>query len=427
MPDRSECGVVNFGRSADRASHRRTARVTFGSQWRRGAAATAALLLFFSAGCLGPRPSPKPRSEPIRAIWVTRWDYTKPEDVAAIMRNCRNAGFNTVMFQARGCASTMYPSRLEPWAEELNGKDPGYDPLALACSEAHRNGLEIHAWVNVVPGWFGKKPPKNSNHIFYRKPEWFFHDAWGRRQPMGWYSSLNPCLPEVRAYLTDVMRDLVKRYPIDGLHMDYIRFPNDFHDGYLAMGGVPDYPRDARTLALFRRDTGKTPDAAPAEWNAWRTAQVNRLVAEIHAATQRIKPRLQLTAAVNATDKGLKEHFQDCRFWLARGWVDAVFPMNYAAQGAEFSQRLAAWQGRPGAVVMGVMADKREADLLAGQVRQSQSAVGQVCVFAYNSLFERRDEHGRPIMDGDSAARAQRRSAIARLFAAQRSTRLAGL
>ena len=74
---------------------------------------------------------------PIRkAIWVTRWDYKTEQDIVDLMENIDKAGFDTVLFQVRGNATVFYPSAMEPWAEEFNHQDPGFDPLEAACREA---------------------------------------------------------------------------------------------------------------------------------------------------------------------------------------------------------------------------------------------------------------------------------------------------
>ena len=273
-----------------------------------------------SAGGFPPRDS-------IRAIWVTRWDYKTPADIARIMDNCRQTGFNTVLFQVRGHGTACYRSRIEPWADELGGRDPGFDPLAVACREAHRRGLGLHAWVNVMPGWRGKRPPKDPRQLYHAHPDWFWRDAAGRRQPPGWYVSVNPCYPEVRRYLVAVMQEIATRYPVDGLHLDYIRFPNEWNSSYPQGAKVPDYPRDPRTLALFRQATGRTPEQAPAAWDDWRTAQVTQLLREIRTMQRRTRPRIALSAAVGA-DPALarRTHFQDARRWMAERLVDAVFP-----------------------------------------------------------------------------------------------------
>lgn len=351
----------------------------------------------------------------MRAIWVTRWDYRSPADIRRVLDNCRSGGFNTVLFQVRGNGTALYRSKIEPWADELGGRDPGFDPLAVACREAHRRGLELHAWVNVIPGWFGDKPPTNPRQLYHARASWFWRDSRGRRQPLGWYSSLNPCYPEVRAYLVAVLREIVQGYPIDGLHMDYIRFPNDYHKCYLPARSVPDYPRDPKTLALFRRATGRTPDSAPRLWDTWRTAQITQLVRDIRRMCRSVRPRAWLSAAVGASpDKARRAHFQDSRRWLAEGLLDAVFPMNYAADHATFDRRVAAWAAiNPRVpVVMGIMADKRDSTTVIRQIDRTRGCGGHFALFAYNSLFERAYRGGRPVADRQSAARAMLRKGV---------------
>jgi len=300
----------------------------------------------------------------IRAVWVTRWDYKSPRDIARVMKNCRKAGFNTVLFQVRGNGTAFYRSRLEPWAHELGGRDPGFDPLAVACREAHRRGMELHAWFNVIPGWRGKKPPKNRRQLYYARADWFWRDASGHREPLGWYNNLNPCYPEVRRYLVDVMREVVAGYPIDGLHLDYIRFPNEWNKSYGPGKKVPDYPRDPRTLALFKRETGATPDGAPGLWREWRTDKITQIVVDARKMTRQVKPGVKLSAAVGVReDVARRTHFQDARTWIAMGLLDAVYPMNYTESIRDYEANLARWTavGHQLPVVTGVMIDKRDA------------------------------------------------------------------
>jgi len=375
-------------------------------------------LTMMSSGCAPRRDglgTPPPRDTSIRAIWVTRWDFKSPSDIARIMDNCRAAGFNTVLFQVRGAGTVFYRSRIEPWADELGGRYPGFDPLAVACKEAHRRGMALHAWVNVTPGYRGKEPPANRNQLYHRHRDWFLMDAQGQRQPLGWYQSLNPCYPEVRRYLVAVMREIVERYPIDGLHMDYIRFVNEHSPAYAPGARVPDYPRDGRTLALFRQATGSTPDRAPRLWNEWRTEQVTRLVRDIRATVRQVKPRVKLTAAVGASPQRAKRaHFQDTPAWIAEGLVDAVFPMNYASSIEEFNRRQAWWSVArlPVPVVTGIMFDKRSPGLVSQQIAQTTRTGGHFAAFAYNSLFERLEASGRPARDKQSAGRSDLRRVI---------------
>jgi uncharacterized lipoprotein YddW (UPF0748 family) len=349
----------------------------------------------------------------IRAIWVTRWDYRTPGDVVAIMDNARSAGFNTVLFQVRGNGTAFYRSRFEPWSEELGGRDPGFDPLLVACREAHRRGLALHAWVNVMPGWRGKGPPADRRQLYHAHPEWFWMDEHGRRQPFGWYQSLNPCLPEVRGYLVAVMREIVRGYPVDGLHLDYIRYPNEWNSSWPQGARVPDYPRDARTRALFRKDTGRAAHQSPQAWDEWRARQLTRLVWQIRTMMRQARPGTWLTAAVKADPSdGLRLHYQDTRRWMADGLVDAVYPMNYATDPATFDRRTTLWRGAPVPVVMGIQFDRRDPSLVVQQLGRTRSAGGHFAAFAYNSLFERRDPRGRPLVDDQSASREALRTRL---------------
>src|SRR5262245_40426125 len=112
---------------------------------------TSAGLLVLMLGLIGCQAAAPRLANPTRAIWVTRFDYRTADDVAQIMEHCQSAGLNTVMFQVRGNGTAFYRSRREPWAQELGGKDPGFDPLEVACREAHARHIQLHAWVNVMP------------------------------------------------------------------------------------------------------------------------------------------------------------------------------------------------------------------------------------------------------------------------------------
>jgi uncharacterized lipoprotein YddW (UPF0748 family) len=336
----------------------------------------------------------------VKAIWVTRFDYKTPQDVVRIMDNCHKAGFNTVLFQVRGNATAFYPSRIEPWDSSFGSKNPGFDPLGVASREARRRGLSLQAWVNVMPAWRGTKPPADPNQLYNKRPEWFWYDQTGKRQELtSFYVSVNPCLPEVRKYLVDVFHDIVSRYDIDGLHMDYIRFPDE--PPAIPKGSGIDYPRDARTLELYRKATGKHPDDDVELWKRWRAEQVTQLVADIRAMMRRTAPRDLLTASVAArsiTGGGLA-HFQDSRTWIARGLLDQVYVMNYTADPKVYAERLAPWlphdgkaQLVPGLWFDGKVPAEEGSHAVREEIRIAREATGDFCVFAYSSLFDSRDE-----------------------------------
>jgi len=340
--------------------------------------------------------------DPIRAVWVTRMDYKTADDITTIMDNCQSAGFNTIIFQVRGNGTVFYPSKIEPWAEQFDFQDPGYDPLAVAIEQAHSRDMQLHAWVNVMPAWQGPNEPKESKQLYHQHPEWFWYDADGNRQPLnhvvgdqqrGWYASLNPCLPEVRKYLVRVFREIVTRYDVDGLHMDYIRFPNE---PVVRGEQIPDYPHDARTLALFKKETGKTPESDPEAWNDWRTSKVTQLVSDIHRMMRRSARGKALSASVGAVRKNGLTHYQDGKAWIENGDIDAVFLMNYTPNVNEFDERITPWLEIPGKarIIPGMMvrrSGERATDLDTCQklVDTARERTGDYCVFAYSSIFGR--------------------------------------
>ncbi len=373
--------------------------------------AVALTVLLSVTGCQGLRwgLGGKYGGQPIKAVWVTRWDYKTPGDIARVMHNCKTAGFNTILFQVRGNGTVFYPSKIEPWAAELGGRDPGFDPLAVAIKEAHARDMKIHAWANVIPGWRGEKPPNHPRQLYNAHPDWFWRDANGKRQPLGWYVSVNPVYPEVRAHIVSVMKEIVTRYDVDGLHLDYVRFPNEWNDSWPVGATVPDYPRDPRTLGMFKRVTGRVPRQAPAAWNAFRTEAVTQVVRDIRKMMLKSKPKAVLSAALGASpDESRRRHFQDSRRWVSEGLLDAVYPMNYSDSMPVYSKKLVQWNAIKGdaAVVTGIMFDKRPAATVRQQLDYAMETGGHFAAFAYNSLFERFDENGQPLIDKQSPSRA---------------------
>ena len=342
------------------------------------------LPVLLAAGCVT---SPQPISGPVRGIWVTRFDYTTADDIRQIMENCEQGGFNTVLFQVRGNGTAFYESDLEPWADELGGQHPGFDPLELACEEAHVRGMQLHAWVNVIPSWRGLKPPDNPEQLYLAHPEWHWYDQEGRRQPLAkaFYTSLNPCLPEVRSYLVELFAEIVARYDVDGLHLDYIRFVDDLEKGR-------DYPRDARTLALFHDATGRLPDQQPDLWKRWRADQVTALVKSIRQMTLDLRPGLILSAAVGSEPSGpTGQHLRDSLGWAKAGLFDALFPMNYTSDPELFASRVEAWSRVPtdSRIVTGIMVrpDDRTLEVTLAEVRDSLGKTPHYALFAYSYLF----------------------------------------
>ncbi len=257
----------------------------------------------------------------LRGIWVTRWSYSTAEDVSEIMSEIADAGFNTVYFQVRGRHDAFYASTIEPWAKRLSGTlgaHPGWDPLETAVREGHAKGLEIHAYLNVFPLWSGEAAPTSSSpaHAYLTNPDWLVADDEGT--PMVLNSSYvfaSPGNPEVRARIAAVASDIASRYEVDGIHLDYIRYPG------------AGYSHDMTSLMHWE-------SAGEPDWSAWQREQVTATVQGVSDAVD-----LPVTAAVwgiyensfgwPGVSQGNHDYFQDSRAFLSTGALDANIPMIY--------------------------------------------------------------------------------------------------
>lgn len=341
----------------------------------------------------------------VRAIWVTRFDYKKPADVEAIVANCARAGFTDIFFQIRGNGTVCYPSRTEPWAFELTGenaattgRNPGWDPLKIAADGAKKNGIRLHAYMNVLPGWRGtQEPPRSAGQNWTAHPEWFMVDSLGQRMrpTSGWYSFLNPALPEVRQHLTQLAAELA-RYDIAGLHLDYIRFPYDYKDVAPQL-----YPRASAAEIAKRSDfsydrysTEQARQRFGGNWGAFRRDAVSQVVAALNKTFKAQRgPQCIVSSSVLADfDKGYGSAFQDSRRWAKDQMVDWLVPMNYNAP--LFDERLSKIRKSLG---RGATAEK----LVVGidckasptEIRRQIAAVRKAgcrgyALFAYSYLFE---------------------------------------
>ncbi|MEE9368792.1 MAG: family 10 glycosylhydrolase [Pontiella sp.] len=370
---------------------------------------TALVVVLFSVKI--PNESPLPQ---VRALWVTRFDYTTSQDVQKIINNVGEAGFTDVFFQVRGNGTTFYPSTLEPWAYELSGNDvsllgsdPGWDPLQLAIDTAQSHTLRVHAYINVLPGWKGSKEPlTTSRQLWTEHPDWFMVDSLGQKMlpTAGWYSFVNPVIPEVRQHLRGIVSELC-RYDLAGIHLDYIRYPHDYH--LVADEHYPDaddkelmrhadFSYDSTSQGVLFEKYGW--DVSQKEIKQFRCDSVTRVVRDISYVMQREKPEgCLLTASVMGNPvEGKSRAFQDSGLWARQGLVDWVVQMNYGTK--SFDRHLVAMKKAVGkktfktAVVVGIYC-KNDLDQMIEQVKiVNASGCRGLAVFSYSLLFDE-DHH----------------------------------
>lgn len=263
-----------------------------------------------------------PPLEEMRGVWVTRFSWTHAEELEIIFDEVADAGFNAVFFQVRGNFDAYYPSALEPWAAGLTGtlgEDPGWDPLQTAIDLGHARGMQVHAYINVFPFWRGTSPPPSSTptHAYLSNPGWTVAGADGT--PMALNSSYvfaSPGNPSVQQRVAAVAADIARRYDVDGIHLDYIRYPGS------------QYSRDATSVARYAADS------AGLSWEDWQRAQVKATVGGVSTAVD-----VPVTAAVwgvyenrwgwSSVSQGNVDYFQDSGAFLEEGLLDANIPMIY--------------------------------------------------------------------------------------------------
>ena len=288
------------------------------------------------------------------AAWVVRFDLDSPAEVAAVCSEARQAGFDELLVQVRGRADAHYRSEIAPRAENLAAAPADFDPLAQLLTGCAP--LPLHAWLNVYYLWGGAAPPENPRHPGHPGQPWILADNTGRpvslysarEKRLGWIegSYADPASAEYRALFVEVVKELLSRYPVAGIHLDFIRYPGPGYGKSEPLAG--EFQRlwglDPRLLperlsaeAVTAWLEGTQPPAdrvlttAALFWNEFRAGQVTRLVREVRQAVdQSGAPGTILSAAVfPEASAAYLENGQEWQAWAAEGLVDALYPMAY--------------------------------------------------------------------------------------------------
>jgi len=308
----------------------------------------------------------------VRALWVVRTTLTSPEKIRQLVASAADNGFNTLIVQIRGRGDAYYKSRVEPRAVELKDQPLSFDPLAFTLAEAHQRGLKVHGWLNTSLLANLDALPVDPTHVYNKHPEWLAvpkavaaelyrmspSDPAYRQKIVEWSKAnraelegvyTGPANPKVRDHIYKIWMDVLKHYPVDGLHFDYVRFAS------------PDFDYSRTSLEKFRKwlepqlasgerkqlkIAAKTnPLAAPemfaAKFADFQREQVTTLVARIYRAVKKERPEVLVSAAVFANDENAyTRRFQDWRRWLQMRILDVACPMAYTTDTAVFQKQI---------------------------------------------------------------------------------------
>ncbi len=390
-----------------------------------GLLAVAVLALLGSSVPAGQSEPSRTAPSETRALWVLRTSLTTPARIAALVRSADANGFNTLFVQVRGRGDAYYRGGLEPVAHDLARQPATFDPLATTIETAHAAGIRVHAWINLNLVSSAADLPPSRGHIVYRHPEWLMVPRdiaqelaqedigspayvgrlarWTRQQPEeveGLYSS--PAVPGAAVHTEMVVRDIARRYRLDGLHFDYARYPTDRYDysrtairefRALVRPGLT----EAQRRALDREETVDLfayPDGLPDAWRSFRVARMTALMQRLRHAVRAERPDAIVSVAA-APD--LKEAFatklQDWGSWVSEGLVDAVCPMAYTQEHTRFTELIADARQAAGArpVWAGIGAYRLSpAQTIENILAARKLGAAGVILFSYDSLIDPR-------------------------------------
>jgi uncharacterized lipoprotein YddW (UPF0748 family) len=298
--------------------------------------------------------NPPPLAREFRGVWVATvanidWPSklglpaeTQKAELLAILDKAAELKLNAVIFQVRPMADALYESKLEPWSEYLTGtmgRSPGYDPLAFAVKEAHARGLELHAWFNPYRARHpSAKSAAPEDHITKRRPD--------IAKPYGTHAWMNPTHPDVQDHSVAVILDVVKRYDVDGVHIDDYFYPYKEKD---ADGKTIPFPDDD-TWEKYQKAGGKLAR------DDWRRDAVNTFVDRMYREVKAAKPWVKVGISpfgiwrpghppgIAGFDQ-YAELYADAKLWLNEGWVDYFSPQLYwpIAQEKQSFPKLLSW------------------------------------------------------------------------------------
>ena len=283
----------------------------------------------------------------VRAAWITTayaldWPRQKAnnpegirrqkEELIAILDQLYVANFNTVLFQARTRGDVYYPSAIEPFSATLTGttgKNPGYDPLAFVIEECHKRGMECHAWMVAIPlGGAAQVKALGKTSVTLKQKEICIQHK-GQ-----WY--LNPGAPGTKQYLMRLTQEIVDKYDVDGIHFDYLRYPENEKK-------FPD------NKEFRQHGKGKSIEQ-------WRRDNLTEIVRYIYKGIKSRKPWVKFSSSPVGRYRDTSRYqsntwnayhtvYQDVSRWLTDGVLDQVYPMMYF-RGNNFYPYALDWQER---------------------------------------------------------------------------------
>ena len=363
---------------------------------------------------------PAAGAEEMRGLWVTRSWMTTPAQVAQVVDDASRHGFTAMFVQVRGRGDAFYRGGPDPRAALLSQQPATFDPLGDLVGRARAAGLQVHAWMNVNLVAGATAMPASAQHVTVQHPEWVMVPrplvptvlrlsprdprylptiaTWSARHSATIEGVFSSPIPEgAQDRLDATIAHLTSAYELDGLHLDYIRYPSpDFDCSRAALDAF----RDALVPELTPRELAALDARAvsapltfvedfPARWVAFKRERLTRLVTRLGTTARGNRPGLRMTAAVWPDPTYARDYkLQDWSGWLRDGLVDAVCPMMYMSSGSTFERQLQELSSQAaGGVWPGIGAYKISADEAARRVETARAmGFSGVMLYSYDSM-----------------------------------------
>ncbi len=362
----------------------------------------AVLSIYICTACLALSPAYADEPE-VRGLWIVRDTLSSIESIDAAVDFAHRNDFNVLFVQVRGRGDAYYNSYFVPGP--VNGVEvgPDFDPLEEMITRAHEKDIEVHAWFNMFLTWSDDNPPLDPEHPLNSHPEWFMVSAEGQsmahcpieavRSSRNEGRYVSPALEELRSYLSKVITEVIVTYNVDGVHLDYIRYPGrdyDFHPRIIA-----DFE------ALYEVDPRNVVAGSAAvdpalqylgRWVEFRAEQVDNQVQSIRRRIDLVDPDIHLSAAVKPhASEAYYQYGQNWAGWLNSGLLDFVVTMSYYTEDETWLSvmRENLEQVDPRKVVGGIGAYRMDAKKAASQVEMTRKLglLGH-CMFSYTTFVE---------------------------------------
>jgi uncharacterized lipoprotein YddW (UPF0748 family) len=343
-------------------------------------------------------------TDEMRALWVRQTTLETEESIRRMVASASTSGFNTLFVQIGNEAPTAGQT---------------FDPVAETINQAHAAGLRVHAWLDIARVAPSGELPFARDHVIYQHPEWLMvpraiaaellpvdvhsPDYLGRL--VRWTRSntdridglyVSPALPEAASYLTEAVRDVVRRYPLDGVYLDHVRYPAaDFDYGARSIAAFRDMmkgqlplPERQRIESVQALDPFAYPNELPDEWRSFRRAQLTALVVRLRSTVKSVRPGTTVSVAVTGdAESAEREHLQDWRTWAANEFIDALCPM---VTGADVTGQLSHIRelaaGRP--FWAGIGANRlSQRETIDGIAAARRAGAQGIVLFSYDSLI----------------------------------------